>query len=334
MKVENDEKFIRNVENMVSPEESSYLFFFQRFKSLLPGSLFRNVLYRTSKKTPRIGFVIEPYSFFLFYRLKNVELAESMLPERYELIKSRIFADEEPDYFMGMGIFNTRASTFQGARLESYLIAKDRETGLVSWIFIDIWSNTLISEPITGISDPNCDPAYITTNSWGDIFIDFKEKKSERRLSLKGKLTGGKLRPLDQPLWVMGNTSIAHRKELTGKNDDPFAVVFDPAEVREALDIPVKDVDVRINNMFPDLAEEGLNKVLCFPYAQHYIADSPGCRTFVKDYDNMIEHYNGLSEKKGIKTFSSAIVRKLFFTGIGISGILSLMFIIMMILKM
>lgn len=333
MKIEDDEKFIRIVESVVSPEESSYLFFFQKFKKLLPGSLFKNVLYKTSKKTPKIGFVIEPYSFFLFYKLKDIERARSMLPERYELIKSRIFADEEPDYFMGMGIFNTRASTFQGSRLESYLIAKDRETELISWIFLDIWSNTLISEPITGISDPNCDPAFITTNSWGDIFIDFKEKKSDRRLSLKGKLAGAKTRPLDQPLWVMGNTSIAHTKELTGDSDEPFAVVFDPAEVREALDVPVEDVDVRVNNMFPGLAEQELDKVLCFPYSQHYIADSPGCRTFVKDYENMIEHYNDLAEKNGIKTFSSAIVRKLFFTGIALTGVLSFLFIIMMILR-
>ena len=42
----------------------------------------------TSKKNPYIGFVIEPYCLFLFFRLKDLERAKSMLPDRYELIAS------------------------------------------------------------------------------------------------------------------------------------------------------------------------------------------------------------------------------------------------------
>ena len=143
-----DEKFIRVVEGLIDPAEVSTLYFFQGFKRFLPRSLFKKLLVKTSKKTPLMGFVIEPYSLFLFFKLKDIEKAKSLLPERYELKKSRIFADEEPEHYVGMGIFNTRASTFWGSRLEAYLIAEDKETGHPSWIFLDILSVLLLNRPI------------------------------------------------------------------------------------------------------------------------------------------------------------------------------------------
>ena len=214
-----------------------------------------------------MGFVIEPYSLFLFFRLKDIERAQSLLPERYELKKTRIFADEEPDHYFGMGNLYTRASTFWGARQEMYLIAEDKESGLLSWIFLDILSNTIISVPSKGIADPNTERAIITTNSKGDIFLDMKEAKTDREFVLKGNITNGKLRKLDQPIWVMGNTSIGHCKHLTDADEHPFAVIFDPAEVAQALDIPAKDITIIKDTLFPGLAEPEPCKVLCFPFA-------------------------------------------------------------------
>jgi hypothetical protein len=74
------------------------------------------MLYRASKNTPCIGFVIEPYSLFLFFKLRDIEYAKSMLPDRYELAKTKLFADDVPDYYMGIGNLGTRASTFWGTR--------------------------------------------------------------------------------------------------------------------------------------------------------------------------------------------------------------------------
>ncbi|UCC21067.1 MAG: hypothetical protein JSV62_07260, partial [Promethearchaeota archaeon] len=231
MKILDDEKFIRNVESLIDPKEVSFLYFFQGFKRFLPRSLFKKLLIRTSRKTPYMGFVIEPYCLFLFFKLKNIEKAKSLLPERYELKKTRIFADEEPDHYLGMGVFNTRASTFWGSRLESYLVAEDKKTGLISWIFIDILSNTIIALPSVGVADRNSKNAIYTTSSKGDLLLDFKEDTTDRQLILTGNITNGKMRSLDQPLWVIGNTSIGHKKEFSDKEDDPFAVIFDPAEV-------------------------------------------------------------------------------------------------------
>ena len=311
MEIQNDEKFIRGVEGLINPSEVSKLLVFQKLKGLLPRVLLKRLLFRASKKTPYIGFVIEPYSLFLFFRLRNFELAKAMLPERYELAKTRLFAGEEPDYYMGIGNLNTRASSFWGMRQESYLIAVDKQTGLLSFIFIEILSNTLIALPSKGIADPNCKRAIFTTSSKGEVFLDFVENKTHRQLRLTGSIKKGKMRRLDQNLWLLGNTSIAHSKKLAGGDYNPFAVIFDPAEVDEALDIPTEDIHIEENTLFPGLAEAEPSKVICFPFAQHYIADSPGCRTIVKDRNDLIGKYNEIADAGILKTFSAnTIIRE------------------------
>lgn len=328
MKIREDENFIKQVEKLIDPSEVCDLYFFQRFKNFLPNALFKNLLIKTSRKTPYMGFVIEPYSLFLFFKLKNLEKAKSLLPERYELVKTSIFADEEPGYYHGMGIFNTKASTFWGTRLESYLIARDKETGLISWIFIDIISNTLIARPKEGVADRNSSRALYTTNSKGDIFLDIEEDDTGRHLQLKGNIASAKKRKLDQPLWILGNTSIAHSSEMAYGKEDPFAVIFDPAEVDSALDVPLKDVTLQKNSLFTDLAENEFCKVLCFPFAQHYMADSPGCRTYIKSEEDMIEHYQKISKRKDLKTFSTGPIKRMFFSGMILSYLLAAAFII------
>jgi hypothetical protein len=329
-KILDDEKFIERVEMLIDPAEVCNLFFFQSFKRLLPAALFKKLLARTSRKTPYMGFVIEPYSLFLFFRLKDIEKAKSYLPDRYELKKTSIFADDEPDHYLGMGVLNTRASAFWGTRLESYLIAEDKVTGLLSWVFIDILSDTLIALPAKGVSDPNSGTAIFTTDSKGDIFLDVREKKTDRRLKLKCSLNDGKMRKLDETLWVMGNTSIAHSKHLAGNREDPFAVIFDPAEVEKAIDIPVKDIVLAENTLFPGLAEDEICRAACFPFAQHYIADSPGCRTYIRNPDDMVDAYGRIAQMPGLRTFSTKNIRRLFFIGIAFFPAISIFLLIVL----
>ena len=315
MKISNERKFIERVESLIDPMAVSNLLVFQKLKIVLPPFVMKGLLHRAAKKTPNIGFVIEPYSLFLFFKLTDIEKAKAMLPERYELAKTRIFADEEPDHYLGIGNLRTRASTFWGTRQESYLIARDKQTGLLSWIFIDILSDTVIAQPAKGIVNPNCKRALFTTTSKGEIILDIEEKKTERRLSLRGSIDNGKSRSLDQTIWLMGNTSIGHSRKFVKGEDKPFAVIFDPAEVEKAMDIPTEDIRITENNLFPGLAEPSLSKVLCFPFAQHYIADSPGCRTSVKDHDDMVNKYEYITESEQMKTFSAkTIVRQISFS--------------------
>jgi hypothetical protein len=138
------------------------------------------------------------------------------------------------------------------------------------------------------------------------------------------------MRKLDQNLWLMGNTSIAHCKALAAGDDNPFAVIFDPAEVEEALDIPTEDISIAENTLFPGLAETEPARVICFPFAQHYIADSPGCQTSVKDSDDMISKYNKLGDPGKIKTFSAKTIIKQLSVGIAVSILIAvLLFLIL-----
>lgn len=328
MEIQNEEKFIKGVESLIDPKEVNDLLFYQKLKRLLPPFLLKKMLFRASRKTPYIGFVIEPYSLFLFFRLKDIEKAKSMLPARYELVKTKLFSDDEPEYYIGTGNLGTRASTFWGTRQEWYLIARDRESGLMSFIFIDILSNTLIALPSKGVADPNCEKAVFTTNSKGEVFLDIQEKKTGRKFILTGSIKNGKLRDLDQSLWVMGNTSIAHSIKIGKGDDKPFAVIFDPAEVKEALDIPPEKIRIKENNMFPDLAEKEVSRVVCFPYAQHYIADSPGCYTAVNDPDDLIRKYNVLAAKEKHLTFSAKTIVRQLLLGVGLSIIIAVILLL------
>ena len=328
MEIQHEEKFIKGVESLINPMEVSNMLFFQRLKKLLPPRILKKLLFRASKNTPYIGFVIEPYSLFLFFRLRDIEYAKSMLPDRYELAKTKLFADDEPDYYMGIGNLSTRASTFWGTRQESYLIATDKRTGLLSFIFIDILSNTIIALPSKGIADPNCKRAIFTTSSKGEVYLDIQEEKTNRRLLFNGSLKRGKMRSLDQKLWLMGNTSIGHSKKFANGDDNPFSVIFDPAEVEEALNIPSEDIRIIENTLFPGLAEPELSKAVCFPFAQHYIADSPGCYTSVKDRDDLISKYNELADSKEFKTFSANTIVKQLSVAIAVSVLIAILLIL------
>jgi hypothetical protein len=318
MEIQDEEKFIKGVESLINPMEVSNLLFFQKFKRLLPPLMMKRLLYRASKNTPYIGFVIEAYSLFLFFKLRDIEYAKSLLPDRYELAETRLFADDEPDYYMGIGNLNTRASTFWGTRQESYLIATDKNTGLLSFIFIDILSNTIIALPSKGIADPNCKKAVFTTSSKGEVFLDIQEDRTNRKLMLTGSITKGEMRRLDQRLWLMGNTSIGYGMKFAIGDDNPFAVIFDPAEVNEALDIPPENMHTIENTLFPGLAQPEISKVVCFPFAQHYIADSPGCYTSVKDRNDLISKYNTLANSGKFNTFSARTIIKQLSVGIAV----------------
>jgi len=330
MEIKNEDKFLQIVENLIRPMAVSDLLFFQKLKGLLPPFLLKKLLYRASKNTPYIGFVIEPYSLFLFFKLRDVEAAKAMLPDRYELSKTKLFADDTPEHYMGIGNLGTRASTFWGTRTEVYLIAKDKETGLLSFIFIDILSNTLIALPSKGITDPNCKKALFSTSSKGEVFLDIRETKTNRQLALRGSIKSGTIRKLYQDLWVMGNTSIGYCRHFGKGDDNPFAVIFDPAEVQEALDIPADDFKIIENTLFPGLAEPEPCRIICFPFAQHYIADSPGCITTVRDQNDLIQKYNEIAESGISRTFSARTIVKQIVMGLALITFIVVLLILLL----
>jgi len=95
----------------------------------------------------------------------------------------------------------------------------------------------------------------------------------------------------------------------------------------------MKDIFITENTLFPGLAEEAPSKAACFPYAQHYIADSPGCRTYIKNPKDMVEAYKRISLMPEIKTFSTKGIKILFFIGLGIFPVISLILLFLLLSK-
>lgn len=88
------------------------------------------------------------------------------------------------------------------------------------------------------------------------------------------------MQPLNQRLWIEGNTSIAYGR-LAGEPDgDLFSLTFFPEEMKQALDIPLTDVP-HYNVTTARTGKFGavLDKVISFPFAQHMLSDSPGIHT-------------------------------------------------------
>ena len=95
-----------------------------------------------------------------------------------------------------------------------------------------------------------------------------------------------------------------------------------------------KLLDYWKNTLFPDLAEPELVKVLCFPFAQHYVADSPGRRTYVKDNEDMIKNYNKISNLNDIKTFSTKGIKRLLWLGMILPTLTSIILFILLMMNL
>lgn len=88
------------------------------------------------------------------------------------------------------------------------------------------------------------------------------------------------MRKLNARLWIEGNTSIAYGR-LAGEPDgDLFSLTFFPEEMKQALEIPMKDVrKFGVATSTTGKFGAKLERVISFPFAQHMLSDSPGVHT-------------------------------------------------------
>ena len=87
------------------------------------------------------------------------------------------------------------------------------------------------------------------------------------------------MKPLNQRLWIEGNTSIAYGRTSGEADGDLFSLTFFPEEMKQALDVPLEKV--RVAEILCGTGKLGgiLDTVVSFPYAQHMLSDAPGTRT-------------------------------------------------------
>ncbi|MBD3280067.1 hypothetical protein GF389_00900, partial [Candidatus Dojkabacteria bacterium] len=103
--MEEKDTFSKKVERLVDPIEVGAIHFVHGFNKLLPKAVQNYLTKVSSKKSPYMGFVVEPYSYFLCYEVKNLKLAEDLLPDGFTLQKTMIFENDEPKFYAIFGCF-------------------------------------------------------------------------------------------------------------------------------------------------------------------------------------------------------------------------------------
>jgi hypothetical protein len=71
------------------------------------------------------------------------------------------------------------------------------------------------------------------------------------------------------------------------------------------------------------------DRILCFPYAQHFISDSPGRASRLKNKEDLISSIKAI-DFKNLEVFSTKPIKKMLLTGIVISWLIILIIMILL----
>lgn len=281
-------KFILGVEKLINPINVGTLHFLQTFNEMLPVKMQTKIVEKSSEKNPLMGFVVEPYCYFLCYEIKDLNYFEKQIPDNFEIIKTKIFQlDEEKKYFI-LSCFNARTSGFFGSRVEAYVIARDKNTNLTSWVIIDYDTNTISYDSKNGLIHPTAKDGIITSNYEGEIIVKVESNDHSKQLIFNSNIKKGNFTPLDQKLWIEGNLSVAYGKKLSN-NGDIFSLKFNPEEMMEALEIKPENLNITQNTWYANYLEKQPSKLVCFPYAQHFLSDSPGHSSNIQSEEELVK---------------------------------------------
>jgi hypothetical protein len=324
--------YSKGVEKLIDPIVVGSLHFIESFNRLLPKSIQKKLVKSSARSIPHMGFVVEPYSFFLCYEIANLDQAKELLPNNFNLVKTRIFNDDEPKYYGIIGCFRAHTSAFWGVRTEFYIIAEDKITGMLSWIIVDYDTDTISYDTQNGLRSPNSQKTVVTVDYTGTLFVDVKRKDNSRGLEFSANIKNGQIKGLDQRLWLEGNLSVGYGRILSNGNADIFSLKFEPEEVKEALNIPLSDFDLNLNSWYPGLLNNNPSQLVCFPYAQHFVSDSPGYASNIKNKDDLEAANNALRFDQ-MQVLSSGKFTKMFMVGMAVSFAVTVILVVLLIIK-
>lgn len=327
----NNSKFIKGVETLINPITVGSLHFIQSFNKYLPKNVQKALIKSSAKKMPYMGFVVEPYAFFLCYEIADESKASTLLPDGFKLIKTHIFEHDEPKYYGIIGCFRSHTSAFWGTRAECYIIAEDKKTGLLSWIIADYDSDTISYDSQSGLKSPSS-RAIHTTDYNGNLYVDITRNDSSRRLAFTADLNDSKTSKLDQRLWLEGNLSIGYGRILSENKADIFSLKFNPEEVSKALHISQTKFNLEENSWYPGLFNKLPATLVCFPYAQHFVSDSPGTSSNLKNKNELVDSIQNI-DFKNAKVFSAKSFTRAFLINSLVSSVITLTLIILLIIK-
>lgn len=323
--------FIKKVEQMISPMDIATLQVISPLNKLLSRKWQNKIIASSGKKNPYMGFVVEPYSFFLCFEIIDQEYARQFLDDDFELEKVKIFNDDEPKYYCIFTCYNLHTSAFWGTRVEVNIIAKNKRSNLTSWIIIGCDTNALSHSIADGLVAATTNDAILTTDFNGNIILDIVNEKENRGIVADCSTKNAVWTPLNYKLWMEGNLSIGYGAIDKEKNGDVFSLKFDPKEVEYGFKIPLSDVNIDLNTWFHGLFNPIVEHAVYFPYAQHFISDSPGNYSKTKNAAEMITQMDNL-DLESIPNYSAAPLRKMFKIGIVVNLLITWTIIITLII--
>lgn len=83
----------------MNPQDVTAIAFLGDFNRYLPKKTQHKIMGKGSRKIPYMGFIGDRYCVFLFFRIKDVDAAQAMLPEDYELMDASLFHGEPEQPF-------------------------------------------------------------------------------------------------------------------------------------------------------------------------------------------------------------------------------------------
>ena len=291
-------EYSKGVEKLVDPMEVGKVLYMQTKMRKLPVYIQCKIVTSATKKANKMPFVVEPYCSFLFYEITKPEKMQPFLPAGFRPAKAAVFKGDKEKYYGAVTMFRVHSSVFWGARTEFYLMAENAKTGLLSWIICDYISDTISYDAKHGLKSPDARRAVMTTTCEGDFVCEMRNEDGKKYVECEMNLVNAKMRSLDNRLWIEGNTSIAYGR-LAGEADgDLFSLTFFPEEMKQALDVPLKQV--RKANVLCGTGKLGgvLEKAVSFPYAQHMLSDAPGRQTHYGSEEALREAVNAVDFKK------------------------------------
>lgn len=273
-------EYAEGVEKLVDPMMVGQSHYMQTRLKKLPVWLQRKIVTSATKTADKMPFVVEPYCSFLFYEISDPEKVQRFMPDGFLPARSAIFQGDAEKYYGIVSMFRIHTSVFWGARAEYYLVAENTKTSLLSWVMMDYISDSISYDEKHGLKSPDVREAIMTTTCEGDFICKMKSLDGKKKVKCVASLVNAKMRPLNQKLWIEGNTSIAYGR-LAGEADgDLFSLTFFPEEMKQALEIPMKDVrEYAAATAATGSFGAKLERVVSFPYAQHMLSDSPGNHT-------------------------------------------------------
>jgi hypothetical protein len=280
-------RFTKSTENLISPKAVGRLYQRAEMLGRLPVSVQKRIVSRAGGDDQYIGFVVEPYSFFLAYQIEDEVGASKLLPPDYELLPTAMFEGTESRPTGIIAAFNVHTSVFWGSRVEFYVIAENKRTGMLSWVICDYESNTISYDPGQGFSGSSTSRSVVTTSHAGEVIVDVKGGQSRNHIASVASLDAASMRPLDQRLWLEGNLSVEYGGRLLDKDSVPFGLIFDPGEVERALHIPLDAFELETNTFGDGLLASEPFEACCFPYAQHFQTTSFPVSSPIKDREGL-----------------------------------------------